>query len=334
MSTPNRLSHLDRIRLFQGAAQLKHSFLQWAAQNKYKAISYINDEAVSFPCLFILLPEIEQTQLWSKLPPHHLAALYVCAKKWENHHLEAQLYPLAPQDDAKKHAALLWMLQTGARWEGPKENYDPYDAALDAAAALLLKTYHDKTVLPTVAELIFRRNRKGLLIHDLVWSFFSLFDTTAPRLIAHYLLSSNEEDVALACKLLHLSPPLQENSPTAKQHRYRQYLFWLEENNPFLYPTGECFQLTSSPQPLGVDLDAKYMGKNAATRNKKPQEPLTQEEINYLKGFHEASVEEQALLASFSKKLHDKNKKQWERWLQKTTAEQLRIARSGLGVSL
>ncbi len=49
------------------------------------------------------------------------------------------------------------MLDTGIGWEGPGD----YDAVIDYTVILLISDYEDKTILPEVADLIFRRNRRG-----------------------------------------------------------------------------------------------------------------------------------------------------------------------------
>lgn len=328
----NRVSALDRILAQEGPEGLQKGFNRLASQNRVKAAAHINDDALTFPCLFLLLPQIYQFDLWHDLAKRHILALQLCAKKWGNASLEKTLAALVPKDPEARKEALLWMFQSGNRWDGPKENYDSYDAALDAAAATLIKTYKDRRILPDLVELMFRRNKKDLLIHDLAWCCMTDFDAELGRLVARRLLSGDEKDVALACHLLHLNPPEPPGNANAKGRLYRQYLSWLSENQDFLYPTRECFQMTSSPEPLGLNHDAKYIGRKVSPKSHAPQGPLNEKEVACLGRFHEISPEEKEFLASYSKKLHDRSKRQWDEWMQKPVGEQLRLARSGMGV--
>ena len=72
----------------------------------------------------------------------------------------------ASSDANTLRTTLRWMLATGKYWDGPSREHDAYDAVLDYTSALLTGRYDDRAALPDIVELIFRRNRKGLYIHD------------------------------------------------------------------------------------------------------------------------------------------------------------------------
>lgn len=327
MINRSNLSYLDRMRLSQPISHFTEMFHNLAVQDRQKAFMLLNDERLMFPCLFILMNEIIKLELYDNLNKRNAAALKICAEKTKNQELLNAAGKVSANDNTEIQPVLRWMFKTGVNWDGPDEDYDTYDAIIDYIAVILIRKYKDKTILPDVAELIFRRNRKGLFIHDLVWSFFQSFDPYALRLIAKYLLSSNHNDTELACKLLHLNMP--QNLPRGKL--YNDYMYWLKENSPFLYSSGEYFQSTSDPEPLKVNMEAKYLCKKISQRKKGTLEPLTEKEKNCLCEFQKASKENQKVLSAFSHKIHGQNMRSWDRWISKQLDEQVSIAKSRMG---
>jgi len=57
------------------------------------------------------------------------------------------------------------MLETGCINDGLN---DQYDEILDITAIFIIKIYRDKTILPIIAEMIFRRYKQGLLVQNMV----------------------------------------------------------------------------------------------------------------------------------------------------------------------
>jgi len=322
------LSYLDQMRFCQGFSRMRDVFHALAARDRQKALQYLNDGRLQFPSLFILMPEIEAFNLFDYLNARNKTALNLCVKKINKQNSAIHLDPLSSQDSNTTHQVLKWMFHSGIHWEGPKEDYDAYDAVMDAAAELLIGIYEDKTILPAVAALIFKRNRNGLFIHDLVWSFFQSYDPNSLLLIAEFLLSDNFQDVELACKLLHLQLPQGMGRVEATQKLYREYRAWLRENSPFLYFTREHFQFTSDPNPLRSDLEAIYLYREISPKTKKPIDPLTEDEMACLNGFRECAEEEQALLAAYSRKLHNREKRSWDKWIHTQLAQQVSTAKS------
>ncbi len=323
----NHTSRLDYLRQNQGMYRLRAVFRDLAAQNRRKAVRYLNDDMLGFPTLYILLPDIEALDLYEELSARNIAAIELCAKKSGNPGLSLRLKGLLPHDGDAVRKALSWMFSTGLYWDGPDKLYDSFDAAMDVAAGLLVRTYGDTAVLPAVAELIFRRNRKGLFIHDLVWSFFQSCEPDALKLIAEYLLSADLRDVRLACRLLHLTLP-EGAGAVRRRELYLRYLSWFGENKPYLRFTGECFQQTSEPNPLYVDTEARYLGKRISPRDGKPLEPLSREETECLARFRTVPEQEREILAAYSARIRGRDIRTWEEWLRGPVSEQVGKAKS------
>lgn len=317
----NGLSYLDSLWLGSDPERLKQEFRSLASRDKRRAIRLINDPKLHFPTLFVLIPEIWSMEI-KELSPRNLEAIRICAFKSGNP--DANLKKRSPSE----FEALKWMFETGSAWDGPFEQYDSYDAVIDTCAALLIKKYKYTSILPQVCELIFRRNRKELYIHDLVWSFFEAYEPDSLKLIARYLLSYDKRNVELACKLLHLPIPGDYSDHGARQALYENFISWLGENNPYLLFTGQHFQQTSEPEPLMVDDEALYLGKRISPKNGQPLEPLTQNEMLRLLDYRRAPSKERRLLSSYSAKMRSRDRQSWQQWLNKELAQQVSTAKA------
>lgn len=324
----NSLSYLDILRVNYRSDYLRQSFRTMAAGNRTNAIKLLNDSRLQFPALFLLIPEIEALNLYEELTPRSIAAIRLCAKKWNRRELYERLSGLLTEDGLKSPEALKWMLATGLNWDGPSKLYDSYDAAIDAAAAMLIMTYKDAGVLPDVAKLIFRRNRKGLFIHDLVWCFFKSCNLHAPKLVAEYLRSENLRDVELACGLLHIPMPADAQRQSVRNKLYSQYMSWFNNNLPYLCFSGEFYHRTSEPTPVYEDLEAKYLGKLVLPKDGRPMDPLTSEEKESLVRFRALEKDEKAVLASYSAKMKNTDSGAWRKWIKGDLAQQVSTAKS------
>jgi len=323
------LSALDQIRVRQGKARLQKIFHGLALRNRPRALSYLNEEKLQFPSLYLLMPEIRGLDLYEDLNPRNIEALKTCAKILDDENLGMRVGPFLQQDNKTTQQTLQWIFATGAQWQGQGKT-GAYDAVIDGVTALLTRAYEDKNVLPAVADMIFTRNRQGYFIHDLVWAFFQSFDPDALKLVAKHLLSRNSQDVELACKLLHLPLPQETGRGADMQKQYQDYLTWLEENKSFLYFTREYFHLTSDPQPVDVDMSAKYVCKRISPKNKKTLEPLTAGEQRSLQVFEKMPGEKQKILSDYSYKIHEQDLSLWHQWIQKQLGEQIIIAQAEL----
>ncbi len=320
----NYSSPLDSIRKNKGPDAFKANFQELGKNKKAEAVKLINDNSLSFPSLFLLIPEIETLRLYPYLNARNAIALKVCDKVLKNKKLELNTRDLPPKNNDQTYSVLKWMLTTGHIDDGLSEEFDEI---LDRVASLLTVNYGDKTILPIVVDLIFKRNKKGSYHHDLVWSFFQIRDLNSLKLIAEYLKSPDQKDVKLCSKLLHF-----ETHPSIDYNKlYQDYLEWLKDNYNFLFFTGENFQQTSHPEACCVDLDAKYLGKRISPHNRKMLTPLSPSERDHLEQFHRLDHAAQVYLCDFAHKVHNQDKRLWSKWNSYPVSKQVDIAQSGLG---
>lgn len=212
-----------------------------------------------------------------------------------------------------------------------RESSDEHDEILDVTASLLIKTHKDKTILPTIVDTIFSRNRRGLFNHDLIWSFFQARDPYSLMLIANYLNSEDINDVKLAGQLLNFVPSIDMTRGGDSKKQYLSFFYYLKENYPFLYFTGESFQRTSNPVPYVIALDAKYLCKRVSVNTGKPFIPLTQNENNLSNYFNKLDDDNKQLLSNFSLKVQYQNKYLWRSWINQSIIEQINTAEARLG---
>ncbi|MFZ2537493.1 MAG: hypothetical protein WAX04_01150 [Oscillospiraceae bacterium] len=308
----DNVSYLDRIRIDHGTEILAASFNNLLRNSKAKAVQLLNEKNVSFVCLFILLPQIKTFNLFGALSQRNLQAIRFC----EN---------IKQQPQSKIiQTVLRWMLTTGAKEESLNSHFDE---VLDRAAALLLITYKDSTVLHIVSELMFRRYRAGKCMHDLAWCFFKSQEIDTMPLVANYIRSNNQRDNQLAYKLLNFKPQLQPND---KVQQYHNFHVWLNENKNFLYPTGESMQQTSVPKHWRVDLTAKYLC-TPVTAPRMPVKPLHQEQKTRINTFETMEHSDKKMLAKYSFKTHERNLQVWSNWIKAPIETQISVAKAELG---
>ncbi len=324
----NNSNYLENLRIRQGADSLRRKFIDLAARHRQKAIRYLNHDKLRFPTLYLLMPDIQTFNLYDELIPRNNTAIQIWAKKSRDFALAFRLERLLPQDNETNRAALKWMFDTGLYWDGPSNFSENFNAAIDTAAAMLIATHKDMTVLPAVCELIFWRHRQGLLIHDLVWGFFQSYEPDSMMMIAKYLNTGDAKDVELACRLLHIDIPDSVDAFTAHNHKnlFEQYKSWFYENNPYLRFTGEHFLQTSEPNPLYLDNEAKYLGKRISPKDGLPLENVTPDETACLIQFRKASENDQEILSSYSARLHNRDFRLWKEWIMSNISEQVSTA--------
>jgi len=316
------LSILDRIRLKDGTDKFKYDFREMGQQQREKAIELINEEGLLHATLFVLIPEIDFLNLYGSLNSRNHMALQLIAKILMDKKMESKVGAILAENSQEVVSTLRWMLNTGAIDDGLN---DKFDKVLDCTAALLIRQHNDKSVLQVIAKIIFKRNRNGHFIHDLVWTFFKAHEPNSLNFIADYIQSPKQKDAELACMLLNL------NMSADKQKQYDSYIAWLSENDSFLYFTDQNFQSTSHPDPCGVHLEGKYLNKSISLQNGKMLEPLSENEQICSNGFNESDQRVKIILSKYSKKLHDHDLNLWSKWLQFPTSKQLIVANNGLG---
>lgn len=202
----------------------------------------------------------------------------------------------------------------------------------DDIAALLKNAHRDKTTLAIIVDKIFQKNRDGLFTHDLIWAFFQAKEPYSLMLIANYLCSEDLRDVKLARKLLNFVPQIDMMREKDSSKQYIAFRYFLEENYPFLYFTGESFQRTSKPIPYIINLEAKYLYRQVSLDTGKPLIPFTERENSLLGYFNKLDEDSKILLSKFSIRIHYENIYLWESWINNNITEQLSIAKARFGV--
>lgn len=324
----NTLNYLDRVRVGEGVDKLKRTFSELTKKQKDKALKHINDKNLQFNTLFILRPEIDHYHLYNYLNQRNKTSLKICAHVLKDKETQVKLEDSISENQEKIHQTLKWMFQTGVRDDG-RDN--KFDEMMDVTAALLVRSYKDTTILSHMADTIFSRNRKGYFNHDLIWAFFQSRDPHTLQLIAERLNSPSDKDFDLACKLLNIKPDLGKGKENSKQTQYTSYMTWLKENYPYLYFTGQSFQLASNPMPFLVDLNAKYLCKSIHPQGNDKGLFLTEEEHRYLEDFNKLDVKEKRLLAHGSHVLHKRNIRVWKKWMQLPLHQKIQDIKTGLG---
>lgn len=316
-------SHLDRIRINEGAEKCRAALNETCRNDTRRAVALLNDERLMFPSLYILREQMEGLRIQRYLSPRHMLALQI-ANQIRGVEASGADYLSLRQESV--HSTLKWMLETGADGEIAE---DDYEQILDVAASVLINAYGDRDVLPRLADLIFKRNRDGRYIHDLVWALFRIRDPRALKLIAERVRSSNPKDAGLAAELLNLHEtgvPADEGDPG---RWYAGYLRWLEENDPYLYFTQESYQYSGKPTFCAVDLERKYLQKGVPSYDRQPLSVLDGDARESLAAFKRLSIEQQKVLSDYSQKLHGISVPAWGKWLHSPVAEQIGAAKAG-----
>ncbi|TDT51228.1 hypothetical protein [Fonticella tunisiensis] len=322
----NNFSFLDRIRIMDGTEELKSIFNRLIKDNANDALSLINHENLHFPSLFLLSPEIEKSNLFNNLSLRNQIALQITNEILLKENSNTKV--LKSEYRKRNYPVLKWMLETGFM---DFDIGDEYDEVLDIVSAILTTEYRDKSALPIISDMIFKRNRKGHYFYDLVWAFFQCRDPYSLSLIANYLHSRDIKDVKLSHRLLSFIPDMAYEMRADNEKQYSFCIRWIRENGPFLYFTGENFHQTSRPTPYKLSLEAKYLCKSICLDNGKPIAPVTEEEQRLLDNFNKLNDDIRMLLANCSVLLNHQNLYWWNMWIHYPLSEQIKIARTRIG---
>lgn len=323
-SDPDSLNFLDGVRNSKGPDDLKDFFNQLSRQNPDKADIFINDKKLQFPTLFILKDEIRRTDLFRNLNQRNKIALLIIKKILSDKNQNTPQENLSFRHIHLIHSVLRWILSSGASSDGMN---DEYARVLDITSAILTQIYRDSTLLPIMADIIFERHKKGLLIHDLIWAFFQSANPESLMIIGQKLLSDHKKDVELASKLLNFIPELEESTGRAK--KYTIFSNWMKENSAFLKYTGESFHQTFKPRPYRVVLEGKYLCRNICCDTGKAICCPTPEEYSLLDEFRKLDENVKILLSNFSLKIHSRNIYLWGMWIRSPLEDQIKTARIG-----
>lgn len=315
-----RTGALERARRLGGADALREELSRMAQKDRRQAVRMLDAPATRFSTLYLLTPVISSLQLFPELGTRDQAALRLCARQNADGQPVSAWGPPAGAivgSPEQTRAALRWMLDTGLAEDGLD---DGFDQLMDTAAALLVITWHDTSMLPQLIPAVFRRHRRGLYIHDLLWVIFRSHDPRALDRVALFLRSPNPKDAELAEKLLR--GVLDEtDAPAGRPLRYPACRAWLEENRKYLRFTGEGFQQSSEPRLCRVDYGAKYLGRPVSG----PEEnaALSPEMEARSKEFAAIEADDRRRLARHSRRLRRADRRRWQRWMALPAARQL-----------
>ncbi|WP_101696563.1 hypothetical protein [Clostridium minihomine] len=318
----NDYSYLDQIRIKEGPDQCKSTLNALFQTDSKRAVTLLNDNRLMFPCLYVLHEPILRNHSQKYLNKRNMAALQI-TNQVKGSKTTGPNYLSSKQNSM--HPVLKWILETGCAEEIPE---DDYEEILDITVSVLINIYKDIDILPLVVDLIFKRNRNGSHIHDLVWALFRSQNPEILKLIAQHLSSSNPKDIELATELLNIDKTNIVASKGKKEKQAEDYLHWLEENLPYLYFTEECFQYSSKPVFCTVDLERKYLQKGDSAHSKQPIPSFDNEENKNMAAFQQLSVEEQKVLAEYSQKICSKNVSAWKEWLHAPVIDQIKAAKA------
>lgn len=325
---------LERARLGRAEDDFRSRFRTLAERDRPRALKLLRSPGLSFGTLFLLVPELREFGIGEELDGGKRLALQMSGSLLRDEELR-EVFGTAPAagiaamrgtaapaaaaqgaSDAEfaqaERGALRWMFRTGMRDDGLS---DRYDQLLDAAAATLIKRYGDRDILPQVAELLFRRARRGTFYHDLAWAFFQSRDPKALLLLARRLNAEDRGEAALARTLLNL-PEGREG-----EKAYRDFRAWHRENGAYLAFQPGGFQLSGTPVLYGVDYEAKYLGRPRGGMGGEPA--LTQREYGCLCRFRERDEAERRRLAEYSGRLRRRNHEKWRRFMDAPVEAQL-----------
>jgi hypothetical protein len=320
-------AQLDGLRLTQNILEFNDYFQALINTDKEKAVRLINDEELSFASLYTLIFQIEQKNVFEHLSLRNRIAVNITkdilAKGEETINIDCSSCNYIES----AHAVLKWILATGAKEDGMNNEFDKI---LDITAAMLVKIYSDVTVLPTIVDLIFERNRKVFFYNDLVWIFFESRSPENLILIAERFKSKHTEDVKLAHKLLRFIPDISLSRSKNPKVLYRSFINWIEQNRLFLYYTGESFQQSTKPMQYAVILEAKYLCKAVSANTGNMIEPIDEEEFQLLEAFSGLDIRSKLMLADYSYDIYKKNVHWWNTWLRYPIAQQIKIVRLGI----
>lgn len=317
------LSFLDDFRLKYGNNNLINYFRNMALYDSRNASVLLNDDNLHYGTLFTLQHEIEQFGLSNHMNLRNKLALILTREIISNEN--KALKPDCTLSDyiQASYSSLKWMLETGISDDGSSNEYD---RVMDVTSSFLIIVYNDRTILPSVAAMIFSRHEKGLLTHDLVWTFFECKDSSCLTLIARYLKSSDPDNANLAKKLLGLG------DARDKDEQYEYFIDWVRENGPYLYFSGESFQQSGNPKHFTVMMGGKYLRSAVFPHTGKIIRQLSEKEKKLLSEFNSLEYKLQVLLTDYSEELHNKDKNLWNTWLTLPLEEQIKQAHSG-GIS-
>lgn len=304
---------LDQLRIKYGKKIFPEKFAR-TAQNNDLAARMVNKGVKRFATLYLLIPKIDSMELYSSLNEKLQLAVLITADIIPDMELDHAAILDTYDEPAKQ--ALRWMFFTGVEDDGLDNTFD---GVLDCAASILIRRYRDMSVLSSVIPLIFRRNRRGKYIHDLLWAVAGVQDPKLLLNIAGYLDSPYETDRKLARFLLNI-----KNIGSMTWRGQKHFSSWYHENRPYLYFIGEAFNQTSEPSLCGLDLGAKYLCCPRTAANSGGEPPAAPKDLP--QEFLNCQIDRKRKMANYSHRLYRLDKRAWQKWKMLPFDRQAEIA--------
>ncbi len=327
------VSLLDNIRISNGPDELRNYFSDLLHTERSRLLDLLNDRHLRFYTLYLLKSSIYASHLQENLIPMYKWALAISDKMSEMDTVKvpggrqanrtAKVRKILRSDTEVISAALKWIVESG--WD-PDIPEGRYELLMERCTALLLTDFKDRSALPVIADVIFDRHRRGMLIHNLVWAFCEARDPGSLYLLAQRLSSANGADIRLAKKLLGFIPGIDISDVSARSASYYKAIRWLSENRPYIYFTGETMQMTGSPIICEVSLEAKYLNRPVSADSGKLLTPLSDHEAKLLSDFRRLTLTQRQQMADFSSMLNSRDMYQWASWIRLPVSDQLAAA--------
>lgn len=327
-SNSGGIGFLDNIRLSNGIDSLKNYFHDLLMNDTEKAVELINDGNLHYCSLYVIQPELEGFDLEGRLNERNQTALRITSDIAARNSEDMEI--LTRERNIHTLATLKWILGTGCMDDGLSGGYE---TVMEQTAIYLSRTYRDTELLGEIEEMIFARNRKGLFVHYLIWALFEARSTYSLTLLANRLLSPDRDDVELAKRLLSFIPALASGNEAENMTLYREAASWIEENQQFLYYTGESLHLTGKPQHFGISREAKYLCCPVSAEDGSFLRPADDNERSMTDAFSKLDKESKALLSDCSYLLYRRNIYQWNTWIKLPIEGQIRLAAAVMGGS-
>ena len=312
------LKYFDLLNKAYDYDSFRKAFKRFLLENERGAIYYLNDKRLYFPTLYFVKKEVESLNTLGNLNLRNRIALNLCSVIKG----DMKFKEISDKYNSKRiHDTLIWMFDSGVYADGLN---DEFDEILDGTVGTLICYMKDHSILPSVVDLMFNRYEKGCFIHDLSWYLLQSKDPSLLGLITNRLKLSNEKSIQLACKLLHIDGDLssfQENKEVNIQQTYN----WVNENMPYIYFSGESFQLSSEPNIFKVHLEGKYLNKKVSPDTGEFLKPLKIFEKDALDNFRQSSLEKKEQLSEYSYKLKKQNHKLWRQWIKNDLSSQIAL---------
>lgn len=287
----------NTIRMKCGIAYLKMTFNKIVQANPSYAVTLLNNQHLSFPTFYLLIPQIFEYHLDEYLSSKNKCALEFTIKK---------------SSITLKKSYLKWMLLTSINQE---LDNDEFQKVIDQVTIQLIVVLKEQSLLSLIVNLIFIKNRRNDCIYDLCWAIFQSNTIYIMPLIAKYLKSNYIEDNQLAYKLLNFKP---DGQPNNKVQQYNNFCKWFNENKQFLYFNNETMQETCQPKYWRVNLQAKYLCTYHFNESS-----LSNAEKEQLYSFQCLDRKTQKLLSKNSYQIYLKDKESWRNWMKSSLSMQI-----------